>query len=250
MGSVSRPRYPAGSAGRQRAAVVAARLGVALRDARRSAFLSQRAVAARCGVSQQRISELELGRGARAGLDTWSTVTAGIGEQLVAFIEKQPGSNLPRDIEHARRQSLVIETARDGGWVATPEARLVTHPDRPRSVDVLLRRREREEAAVVEVWNLLLDVGAALRGLDDKVAAVGAEASTDRVAGLWVVRSTSRNRSVLAQLAPMIGSGFPADPRAWLRALRDPGAPMPVDPGLLWTDNGGTRLFAGRSMAR
>lgn len=244
---MSRPRYPAAAMGRQRAAVVAVRLGIALRDARRSAFLSQRAVAARCGVSQQRISELERGRGERATLGTWSTVAAGVGEQLVGFIEKQSGANLPRDIEHARRQALVIEIARDGGRVAAPEACLVTHPDRPRSIDVLLRRREREETAVVEVWNLLLDVGAALRGLDEKIAGVGSDAGDHRVAGLWVVRSTSRNRSVFAQPAPMIEPRFPADPRAWLRALRDPGAPMPVDPGILWTDNSGTRLFAGRS---
>jgi transcriptional regulator with XRE-family HTH domain len=246
---MSRPRYPAAAVGRQRAAVVAARLGVALRDARRSALLSQHAVAERCGISQQRISELERGRGERATLGTWSKVAAGVGEQLVAFIENQPGANLPRDIEHARRQALVIETARGGGWVATPEARVLTYPDRPRSIDVLLRRREREEAAVIEVWNLILDVGAAIRGLDDKIAAVGSDSGAERVAALWVVRSTSRNRSVLAQLAPMIGPRFPADPRAWLRALRDPDAPMPVDPGILWTDNSGTRLFAGRSVA-
>jgi len=229
--------------------VVAARLGVALRDARRSAFLSQRAVAARCGVSHQRISELERGRGERATVATWSTVAAEIGEQLVAFIEKQPSADLPRDIEHARRQALVIETARGGGWVATPEARLVTHRDRPRSIDVLLQRSERGEAAVVEVWNLLLDVGAALRGLDEKIDGVGSDPIDHRVAGLWVVRGTSRNRSVLAQLALMIEPRFPAEPRAWLRAMRDPGAPMPTDPGILWSDNGGTRIFAGRSMA-
>jgi hypothetical protein len=126
---------------------------------------------------------------------------------------------------------------------------VLAYPDRPRSIDVLLRRQERGEAAVIEVWNLILDVGAAIRGLDDKIAAVGSGSGAERVAGLWVVRSTSRNRSVLAELAPLIGSRFAAVPRMWLRALSDPGVPMPVHSGILWTDGGATRLFAGRATA-
>ena len=84
-----------------------------------------------------------------------------------------PGADLPRDIEHLRRQNLVVATAQAGGWTAIPEATL-DEGRWSRSIDVLLSRAARREAAVVEIWDLLLDGGEAMRGLAAKVQALRA----------------------------------------------------------------------------
>ena len=44
-----------------------------------------------------------------------------VGHQLAAFLELTPGATPPRDVEHLRRQQLVIDTATAGGWRAVPE---------------------------------------------------------------------------------------------------------------------------------
>ena len=138
--------------GRARATYAATRLGTGLKDARLAAGLLQREVAARAGVSQPEIARLEHGHGFGTGLDTWAACGAAVGLQLAAFFEAAPGAQLPRDIEHLKRQNLVIATAAAGGWHAEPEAALPGDGPRPRSIDVLLTRAVRREAAVIEVW--------------------------------------------------------------------------------------------------
>ena len=117
--------------------------------------------------------------------------------QLAAFFEAMPGADLPRDIEHLRRQNLVVATAQAGGWTAIPEATL-DEGRWSRSIDVLLSRAARREAAVVEVWDLLLDGGEAMRGLEAKVQALRAQLDPAwRVQGLLLVRGTHRNRKLV-----------------------------------------------------
>jgi hypothetical protein len=43
-----------------------------------------------------------------------------------------------------------------------------------------------------------------------------------------------------------LAARYPASSAAWLRALADPGTPMPHGPGLAWTDVKGDRLMAAR----
>src|SRR5690242_12478487 len=83
--------------GRRRASAVATRLGTGLRDARLTTGMSQRAAAARAGLSQPRYSELERGLGTNASLETWAMAAAAVGEQLVGFLERAPGATPPRD---------------------------------------------------------------------------------------------------------------------------------------------------------
>ena len=111
-----------------------------------------------------------------------------------------PGADLPRDIEHLRRQNLVVATAQAGGWTAIPEATL-DEGRWSRSIDVLLSRAARREAAVVEIWDLLLDGGEAMRGLAAKVQALRAQLDPAwRVQGLLLVRGTHRNRALVREL--------------------------------------------------
>jgi transcriptional regulator with XRE-family HTH domain len=234
-------------AGRARAATVARRLGVGLREARLEAGLLQREVAVRAGVSQPEIAKLEGGHGVDTGIDTWAACAAALGLQLAAFFEGVPGADLPRDIQHLRRQNLVVATSVPGGWASEPESAVADDGSRPRSIDVLLTRVARREAAVVEIWDLILDGGAVMRGLEAKVQATRQRRGTGwHVQGLLIVRGTQRNRRLVASLAALFAARYPASSHAWLRAMQDPAAPMPSSGGLAWTDVAGTRLIAAR----
>ena len=237
-------------AGRARAAYVAKRLGIGIREGRLAAGLPQREVAARAGVSQPEIAKLEGGHGTDTGVDTWAACGAAVGLQLAAFFEASPGADVPRDIEHLKRQNLVIATAARGGWRAEPEAALAGDGPRPRSIDVMLTRAARREAVVVEVWDLILDGGLVMRSLEAKVLATRERLGADwHVEGLLIVRGTQRNRRLIGDLAALFAARYPASSLAWLRALADRAHPMPSAGGLAWTDVKGERLLPSRLRA-
>lgn len=234
-------------AARERAAYLARRAGIALRETRVAAGLAQVEVAHRAGVSQTEVSRLERGRGAHTDLETLAACGAALGLQLATFYEQAPGASLPRDMEHLRRQSLLVGIAVRGGWRAAPEELIASDGPRPRSIDVLLTRVTTREAAVVEIWDLLLDGGGAMRSLDAKVLATRARVGPEwRVEGLFLLRRTSRNRAVVKTLAPLIEARFPASSVAWLTALSVSGAAMPEAAGFAWTSVEGERLIAAR----
>ena len=200
------------------------------------------------GLSQPFYSRIERGREPGATLLTLAACASALHVQLAAFVEAMPGANLPRDIEHLRRQSLLVRIAARGGWQATPEAALPNDGPRPRvSIDVLLVREARREAAVVEIWDLLLDGGDAMRGLEAKVAATSTRLRPGwRVGGLLLLRATQRNRALVRDLAPLILARYPAASTGWLRALADPGMLMPASAGFAWTSVSGDRLAPAR----
>ncbi|MBA2720065.1 MAG: helix-turn-helix transcriptional regulator [Chloroflexi bacterium] len=212
--------------------------------------MTQAEAAARAGISQSFWSRLERGAVVTVSIETLAACAAAVGVQLAAFIEARPGADLPRDIEHLRRQELVIASASPGGWLGQPEFTIDPTADRSRSIDVLLSRDQGRELAVVEVVDLLADGGAALRGLADKVAAIRRSSGPDvRVSGLLVLRATARNRATMDELATVFATRFPASSRDWLRALRDRGMPMPAADGVLWSSVDGSRLMAVRRRA-
>ncbi len=221
---------------------------------------TQAQLAGEVGVSQGLISALERGHGTTTSIETWACVAAVLGEQLVGFLERAPGADLPRDIEHLRRQSALVELAAQGGWAALPELAIDPGPWRSRAIDVVLVRSHVREAAGVEIWDWLDDVGAAFRALDAKTALLArrleVEASTGnlgpsdanpwRVRGLFVVRDTRRNRALLTQLRPLFAARFRGLSVQWLGALSHPTAPMPDEDGLLWSVSAGTGLRPSR----
>jgi transcriptional regulator with XRE-family HTH domain len=235
--------------GRGRADAVAVRLGVGLRDARIAAGMTQAAAGARARISQARWSELERGLGANAPIELWAVAAAAAGVQLAAFLEQVSGASSPRDMEHLRRQSAVVDRAAAGGWSAAPEMP-VTRGGSGAVIDVLLTRASRREAAVVEVWDLLVDVGAAFRSFDDKLAAVRTHLPGWTVSGAWVLRGTRRNRGLVAELAPLFAARFPADGVSWLAALDRPTSGLPPSVALLWTDAAATALAPWRRPGR
>jgi len=234
-------------AGVGRATYLAHRLGVAIRERRHAARLTQRQVGDRAGVSQEEISRLELGRGATSSLETWAAVGAATGMQLAAFFERTPGASQPDDLHHLRRQDLMIRFSAPRGWSGGPESLLPDGGPFPRSIDVLLTRPVNREAAVIEIWDLILDGGAAMRGLEVKVRATRDRLGPGwRVQGLLVVRGTQRNRRLLNELRALFAARYPASSSSWLRALADPKAAMPDQDGIAWTDVEGTRLISAR----
>lgn len=258
---ITGPRPRTGAAvrtGRARARTVATRLGTSLRDARQDAGITQQELAAKGGISQPRESEMERGSGAGASIRTWSCLAAAVGEQFVGFLEHAPGAARPRDMEHLRRQSALIELATAGGWLALPELAIDPGPGRSRSIDVALLRPLTGEAVVAEIWDWFDDVGASLRGLDAKVSALGARLAVERprsgshavrdgptvegperswrVRGLFVVRDTRRNRRLVAELRPLFAARFDGSSVGWIQALRSPAAALPAGHGFVWSD--------------
>jgi transcriptional regulator with XRE-family HTH domain len=236
---------------RQRARILAGRIGVGLRESRLALRITQRAASARAGISQSFWSRAESGKATSASLETLAACAAAVNAELAAFLQAVPGTDLPRDIEHIRRQELVARTAKLGAWVARPERPIDPLASRSRSIDVYLERAARREAVAVEIVDLLSDVGGALRGLEDKVAALRRErahgaAEPWRVAGLLVLRATGRNRRLLAELRTVFASRFPSRSATWLRAIVDPAEPMPAFDGLVWSSVAGDRMFAAR----
>lgn len=209
--------------------------------------LTQAQAADRAGVSQGYWSFLERGGGGVASLETLAACAAAVGTQLAAFLEAVPGADMPRDLEHLRRQQLVIAIAGGGGWIARPERPIDPVARRSRSIDVELERAVGREIAVVEIEDLFADGGAAMRGLADKVAAVRREVGVFAiVSGLLILRSTGRNRGLVREFPDLFAARFPGSSKAWLAALRDPTLAMPREDGFLWSSVDGTRLFAAR----
>ena len=209
--------------------------------------LTQAQAADRAGISQGYWSFLERGGGGVASLETLASCATAVDAQLAAFHEAAPGADLPRDIEHLRSQQLIVALARGGGWMARPERPVDPLARRSRSIDVELERAARREIAVIEVVDLLSDGGDAMRGLADKVAAVRREVGPGwTVAGLLVLRSTTRNRSTVRELRDLFAARFPARSSAWLGCLDDPTRPMPAGDGLAWSTVNGDRLYAAR----
>ena len=238
----------------KRAMYLSGRIGVGLRESRLALSMTQAQAADRAGVSQPFWSRLERGRGTVASLETLTAAAAAVHTELAAFIQAQPGADLPRDIEHLRRQELVIRLAVTGGWRARPERPIDPGATRSRSIDVYLSRGDGQEVAVIEIVDLVTDVGDVLRGLADKVAAIrreraarSADGPPSLVAGLLVIRATRRNRALVKSLSGMFDSRFPTPGRRWLQALSDPGMPMSAADGFVWSTVSGDRLFAARS---
>jgi transcriptional regulator with XRE-family HTH domain len=230
------------------------RIGIGLREKRLALGLRQSDVAAKAGVSQSFYSELERGVATVVAVETVAACAAALDLRLATFLESTPGADRPRDAEHLRRQALVIDYAAGGGWRARPEHSIDPSARRSRSIDVLLERPERREAAVVEIVDLIVDGGDMMRGLSDKVAAVTRDHAFDEahggdewsVSGFLVVRGTRRNRRVITDASAVFRSAYPASSSVWLRALADPRTPMPRQTGLGWTDIRGTRLMTVR----
>jgi transcriptional regulator with XRE-family HTH domain len=247
---VSRMRRPQllAEANRRNLALLAT-LGGELRDSRRRRRMTQAQIGARAGVSQPTISRMEVGRGGSLSMDAWQRAFAGVDRTLVLNVTRDRLEETA-DAGHLRIQDLVLRLAQTAGYRGLFE--LSTRPLEPaRSADVGLRDDRRRRLVLVECWNTIGDVGAAARSTDRKLAearqlaiALGAD-RPHQVASCWVVRSTTRNRAIVARYPAVFAARFLGSSWQWVRALLA-GEPPPSDVGLVWCDVGTTRLYAWR----
>ena len=236
--------------GAQRAAEAAARLGAEVAASRKRRRLTQQALSARVGVSRSRVADIEAGRGAAAPTEVWFALAEALGRYLRFEFARDPQAELA-DAGHLSIQELVIRVTRPGGWEPEFEAR--SRSDGGHSVDVRLLDRRRRRLAIVECWNTFGDLGQATRSSDqkmrdaeDRAVAVAGDGEPFAVGLCWVVRDTKANRELVARYDHIFSARFPGSSLAWVRALTEPGAPMPNQPGLVWCDMRATRLFPHR----
>lgn len=243
-----------------------ARLGGQVAESRRRRGWSQVALAARVGLSQSTISLVELGHGGSLSLDAWQRIGLAL-DRPVRIELSRDAREEPADAGHLAIQELVMRLGRAAGSRATFE--LPTRPSKPaHSTDVGLRDDRARRLMLVECWNSIGDVGAAVRSTNRKraeaegLAAVigGGRPAASRghrldgpdepgepyaVATVWVVRATRRNRELVARYPELFASRFTGSSRAWVNALTN-GSPPPTDLGLVWCDVRSTRIYAWR----
>ena len=100
----------------------------------------------------------------------------------------------------------------------------------------------------VECVNVFGNVNASIRSSDrerveaEELAVAIGHGEPYRVHQVWVVRSTRRNRALLARYPELFATRFPASSLAWVKALTV-GATPPNEPGLVWCDVAATRVF-------
>jgi transcriptional regulator with XRE-family HTH domain len=227
-------------AGRE-SARVGATLGSDLRRTRKRRRLTQKALGERVGLSQGRIGDLERGGGATSPLGTWIALGIAIDRPLAVSFSREIESPEPRDAGHLAAQELVLGLARRHGRRADFE--LPTRPADPAlSIDVALRDDGVRAFMVVEIWNRLDDLGAAVRATTRKTreaegpAVLAArDGPPYRVAICWLLVDTAANRRLVARYPEILESRFPGSSLAWVRCLTE-GLPPPSQPGLAWID--------------
>lgn len=245
-----RPRRPNLDAeAHQRNRVQLSVAGAEVRSSRLRRRMTQKQLAARSGVSQSTISQMERGLGGNLTVDVWQRVFTALGRRLVLEAARDPFEE-PADAGHLKVQELVLRLGRRAGYVGAFE--LASKPSDPsRSTDVGLRDDHRRRLLLVECWNTIGDIGAAARSSIRKVAeaesyaiAIGGE-RPHRVGACWVVRATQRNKHLVGRYPEVFASRFPGSSLGWARALTE-GTEPPTEPGLVWADIQAIRLFAWR----
>lgn len=196
---------------------------------------------------------MERGDGATLSLAAWQRIAIAL--ELPFDVQfGRDAREETRDAGHLALQELVLRLGRAAGYGRRFE--LPTKPADPsRSTDVGLIDHPNRRLVLIECVNSLGDIGAATRSSDRKAAdaeglgiALGhGEPYTVHVC--WVIRSTRRNRELVARYPEIFASRFTASSRQWVRALTTGTAP-PTDRGLVWADPNATRLVDWRRRVR
>jgi hypothetical protein len=105
---------------------------------------------------------------------------------------------------------------------------------------------------VVEIWNRLDDLGAAVRATARKVAeaeAIAVLAAGDgsgfRVASGWFLVDNAANRRLVARYPAILRTRFPGSGVQWVRSIVA-GSDPPARPAIAWVDLRAARLVPTR----
>jgi transcriptional regulator with XRE-family HTH domain len=204
------------------------RVGRILRALRRRRGWTQKELGRRANVSQQAISLIERGHGARLSGQTVRQVFAALDARWEPTVSWR-GGDLDRlvDAEHARLVGEISRRLVGAGWEVAVEVTYSDFGDRG-SVDVLGARRDEFAMVVVEVKSELTVIEATLRKLDEKVRIVQGSLGRQRfgfrprsVGRLVVLPSTNVARRRVAGSSDVLDVALPdraGRVREWLRA--------------------------------
>jgi hypothetical protein len=204
-------------------------------------------LAARVGLHQARVGAIERGEGDGAPLRVWVALGLAVARPVSIALSRDITIE-PVDAGHLAIQELVMRLALANGLPATFE--LPTRASDPaRSIDVGLRDDRQRTIIVVEIWNRLDDLGAAVRAYDRKMAEAGALAvaisdldRAYRVASCWILRDTTANRGLVARYPAILRSRFRGSSLGWTHTLVT-GTKPPAEAGLLWASTNAGRLL-------
>lgn len=188
--------------------------GLAVRDLRLTIGWSQRTLAAKAGVSQAWISEIERGRCPDVSIETIDRLLSAMGAQLVLDV-KAPflGRDRQRDVVHARCTSYVARRLERLGWDVATEVEV--GGDRSRGwIDVLACHPSSGLTLVIEIKTELRDLGAIERALGWYEREAWAAARRlgwrpRRVVGCLVLLSTEAVEQRIRENRVSIDRGFP-----------------------------------------
>jgi transcriptional regulator with XRE-family HTH domain len=222
--------------------VLAATLGGIVRETRRSIGLTQIRLAARIGISRARLAEIERGDGVGAPLGMWIALGLALKRPLAVSFTRTTEQRV-RDAGHLAIQEMVLAAAERHGWRRHFE--LPTKPAMPaHSVDVLLRLDAHRLLVIIEIWNRLEDLGAAVRTTHRKQAEAAAHAaaigSDDRpydLATCWILRDSAANRELVRSYPAVVRTEFTGSSRGWVDMLTH-GTRPPAETGVFWADPG------------
>jgi transcriptional regulator with XRE-family HTH domain len=201
-------------------------IGRACRTVRRRLGWRQVDLAARAGVSQPLISDIERGFVARVSLHTLRRVLAALEIDLV-LVARWRGGELDRMLyeDHSAIVEAVTRRLRREGWDTAAEVTFSVYGERG-SIDILAWHPPTRSLLVIEVKTMIASAEETLRRLDVKVRLarqVGQErfsASAESVARLLVVADTTTNRRRVARLVATGATtmGTNRQVRRWLRS--------------------------------
>jgi transcriptional regulator with XRE-family HTH domain len=222
-----------------------------IRAARKRRRWSLRTLGDKVGLTPSRMSQIERGHGRGASLEVWFALAQALGIYLRVDFGRDPVQE-PDDAGHLAIQELALRLGRE-----TSRARLfelATKPTSPSlSIDVCLRDDAQRVLLIHECWNTFGNINESIRSTRRKIAeaeqlavVAGGERGPYRVAAVWIVRDTRRNREIVARYPEVFAAAFAGSSRQWLRALTASAAYPPRELGLVWCDLRATRLFAWR----
>lgn len=237
--------------GRRLAQAKAAEMGSAIRTARKRRRWTQASLGRKVDLAQSRIAQLERSPSPGTSIEIWLALATALGLPLRIDVGRDPVQE-PDDAGHLRIQELMLRLARETG-----RARMFELPTRPveptRSIDVCTRDQPQRVLFIEECWNTFGNINASIRSTRRKMAeaeqlavAVGGADGAYRVAAVWIVRDTRRNRAILQQYPEVFSAAFVGPSRQWVRALTRANEAPPVELGLVWCDRNASRLFSWR----
>lgn len=217
-------RRAAAIAGQREARAIAANLGRDLRLTRGRRQLTQAALGELVDRSQSEVSYLERGYGGRATLETWISFGIALERPVAIGFSRDVIAPL-NDAGHLEAQELVLRLATAGGWRGSFEVQ----SEGSHSMDLVLERGS--SRVLVELWNRLDDLGAAVRSSDRKLTAAAPGTGL-----LWLLVDTAANRAIVRRFPAIFRSRFPASSAGWVRAVANTEPMPPNEPGIAWVD--------------